>query len=339
MKALLVQADKTVKVEEIPKFVPGPDEILVKVATIGQNPTDWKHASYFSPPGAIIGCDFAGTVAEIGSNVKSLKVGDRVSGMVLGGDNQETGAFAEYVHTDAEMVYRVPDNITFEQAATVPVPAFTAVQVLYRRLGLPEPGSAESGTPILIWSGATSVGQYAIQLAKLSGLKVFTTASKQNHELLKSLGADFIFDYHDADVVDQIKKASGDSIEVALDCVSEDQTLAQTADSLSTAKGGRIDVILAPDWSKIRKEIKVIPSVLYTAFGKALVKFGHPLPAIPEDRVHHVKFQSIISNLLAEGKLKTLPIKLMPGGLDGVQAGFDYMKAGKVRAEKLVYTL
>jgi len=163
-----------------------------------------------------------GTIVKIGSAVPSsasVKEGDRVGTFMRGGQSQTRGAFAEYVTAKYDFILPIPDNTSFEQAATMPIPFFTAVQALFLRLGLPEP-SAETKAGdhwLLVWSGASSVGQYAVQLGKLAGWKVATTASESNHALLKSYGADAVFDYKDKDVVNKIKEATGDKCEHALD--------------------------------------------------------------------------------------------------------------------------
>ena len=115
-----------------------------------------------------------------------------------GGIKPNTGAFAEYVKSAWDVTFHIPDKISPQQAASAPIPLFSACQALYLRLGLPFPDADNSAAKdkwILIWSGSTSVGQYAIQLAKLAGLKVATTASPAKYELVKSLGADVVVDY------------------------------------------------------------------------------------------------------------------------------------------------
>jgi D-arabinose 1-dehydrogenase-like Zn-dependent alcohol dehydrogenase len=112
--------------------------------------------------------------------------------------NKENSAYAEYIKSAWDVTFRVPDNISAQQAASAPIPLLTACQAFYLRMRLPFPdadNSAVRGKWILIWSGSTAVGQYAIQLAKLAGLKIATTASPAKHELVKSLGADFVVDY------------------------------------------------------------------------------------------------------------------------------------------------
>lgn len=101
-----------------------------------------------------------------------------------------------YVPVEWDLSSVLPSNINPQQAASIPIPFATAMQALFLRLKLPQyPETAQDAPWILIWSGATSVGQYAIQLAKLSGLRVATTASPSRWDLLRGLGADVVVDY------------------------------------------------------------------------------------------------------------------------------------------------
>lgn len=205
MRALIVQEDRTVAVTERPVPKIADDQILVKNTALGQNPSDWKHAAMLSPVGAIMGVDSVGTVAEIGSKVPPtarITVGQRRGLFMRGGMEFDNGPFAEYTAMDWDQTFAVPENITDEEAATLPAPLWTAIQCLYLRLGLTEPStSVTAATPaadapwILVWSGMSSVAQFVIQLAKLSGCRVITTASPSRWDYLKTLGAVECLDY------------------------------------------------------------------------------------------------------------------------------------------------
>jgi NADPH:quinone reductase-like Zn-dependent oxidoreductase len=149
--------------------------------------------------------------------------GERVAGCVHGGLNPELdirGAYSEYVVQEASLVFRYPSTISPESAATIPLASITAALGLFHEMNLPLP-PATCGTSILVWAGSTSVGQYAIQLAKASGCFVITTASPARHDYLKELGADICFDYKDPNVVSQIKQAAKETLAYAFDCISE----------------------------------------------------------------------------------------------------------------------
>ena len=144
---------------------------------------------------------------------------------------------------------------TFEEAAQLGIAPFTALQCLHETLGLPSPFEARSGPQrsILIWGGASSVGQYAIQFAKLGGFRVITTASPKNFELVKGLGADEVFDYRDESVVEKIR-ASENALDIAVDTISKDKTPEQVTGAIGD-KGGRVAITLP--YESPRPDVKV----------------------------------------------------------------------------------
>jgi NADPH:quinone reductase-like Zn-dependent oxidoreductase len=142
----------------------------------------------------------------------------------------------------------LPESLSFEEAATLPLASITAALVIFQQLGFPEPGEGKKDVPFLVWGAASSVGMYAVQYAKLAGATVIATASKDNHELIKSLGATHTFDYKDPDIIDQIKKVSGGGVKYGLDTVSEPKTVAQSSKAFTS--DGQIGLILPVDKSK-----------------------------------------------------------------------------------------
>lgn len=191
--AIVVKAPKLAEVAEIsiPKL--RDDYIGIKVHAVALNPTDWKHVDFIAPPGSRIGCDYAGVVESIGSKVsKGFKLGDRVAGFAHGGNTgqPEDGAFGEHIVAKGDIQIQIPENLSFEEAATLGVGVTTVGQGLYQSLKLPLPNHPAT-TPffVLVYGGSTATGSLAIQYAKLSGLKVVTTCSPHNFEYVKSLGA------------------------------------------------------------------------------------------------------------------------------------------------------
>lgn len=147
-----------------------------QVRAIPLNPTDWKHADIWAVRPDQLGCDFSG---EVFTAAGYLKVNDRVSGFVYGASQSKQGAFAEYVKTDASLVWKVSEGTSWEEAAALGgIGPDTAVHALYLQLELTLPWKPLSTPePFLVYGGSTSVGLYAIQLAKLSGYTVIATAS------------------------------------------------------------------------------------------------------------------------------------------------------------------
>jgi NADPH:quinone reductase-like Zn-dependent oxidoreductase len=197
-------------------------------------------------------------------------IGERVAGFVLGSQSslllmflvhsrprteshtpavQANGAFSEYLVARAELeVVPIPDGWSFEEAAQLGVAPITALQCLHETLELPSPFGArstaeQSQRTILIWGGASAVGQYAIQFAKLCGLRVLTTASSKNFDLVRGLGADEVFDYRDEGAVEKIRAATGNALDIAIDTISEGKTPAQVTGAIG-GKGGKVAIIL-----------------------------------------------------------------------------------------------
>jgi len=172
MKAIKIHAPKEATLESSAK-VPSlrPTYILVKVECVALNPTDWKHIDYLANPGSTVGCDFSGTVVEVGSDVKKQwKKGDRIAGFTHGGNasNTEDGCFAEYAVAKGDYGMKIPEGVSFEDAATLGVGITTIGQGLYQSLELPWPDQpTKEKTPVLIYGGSTSTGLFAIQFAKL----------------------------------------------------------------------------------------------------------------------------------------------------------------------------
>lgn len=171
MRALVAHGAKTASVDENVK-IPSlrPDYVLVKTIAVALNPTDWKHIDFVQSP-ATIGCDFAGIVEDVGAEVQARwEKGDRVFGFAHGGNvvQPEDGAFGEFLVAKGATTMRVPDDMSFEEAATFGVGTVTVGQGMYQTLGLPFPDQpVEKAFPILIYGGSSATGALAVQYAKL----------------------------------------------------------------------------------------------------------------------------------------------------------------------------
>ncbi|CAE6507528.1 unnamed protein product [Rhizoctonia solani] len=293
--------------------------------------------------GNIIGCDFAGTIVKLGSDsITRVKIGDTVSGFVHGGIYKDRGAFAQYLKAEADLIWKFPTGVlSFEQASTMNCALWTSIQAFYNRLELAEPSESERNEWILIYGGSSSLGLFSTQLAKLSGYKVVTTVSPKNFDLLKSLGADVVIDYKSSDVVEQIQKATGNTLRFAFDTVCNASTQATCAKSIAPVPAGgnpgKVIVVLPPnkDAQALRSDVVIQHTLIYTALGRAFGNF----PASPHDREHMASWIPKLEELVASGKVKPNPVKLWSGGLASVNDGFQYMRDGKVSAEKIVYNV
>lgn len=171
-KAVVIQGPKEAKLvtdRPIPKLRDG--YILVKTVAVALNPTDWKHIDFMATEGALVGCDYAGTVEEVGKGVtKQWKKGDKICGFAHGSDKVqlENGTFAEHIVVKGDIQMRMPENMSFEDASTLGVGILTVGQGIYQTLKVPLPTEpAKESKPILIYGGSTATGSLAIQFVKL----------------------------------------------------------------------------------------------------------------------------------------------------------------------------
>ncbi|GAB3405740.1 NAD(P)-dependent alcohol dehydrogenase [Flindersiella endophytica] len=187
----------TLELKEVGKPTPAGNEVLVRVHAASVNAYDWHFmrgdpllarlmmGSLSKPKQPIRGRDFAGTVVEAGAGVTRLRPGDEV----YGDSFHANGAFAEYVCVPESMVAPKPANLSFEQAAAVPLAANTAL------MGLRDLAEVRPGQCVLINGASGGVGTFAVQLAKAYGADVTAVCSTRNLDLVKSLGADHLIDY------------------------------------------------------------------------------------------------------------------------------------------------
>ncbi|MRG85914.1 NADP-dependent oxidoreductase [Salinibacillus xinjiangensis] len=168
------------------------DQVLVEVHATSVNPIDWKlREGYlqemlpFEFP-IILGWDVAGTITEVGKNVTEYKAGDRVFSRPA---TTRQGTYAEFVPVDQNLLAMMPENMSYEDGAAIPLTGLTAWQCLVDFSNIKE------GDKVLIHAGAGGVGTFAIQIAKSFGAYVATTASEKNEEFLTHLGADQVIDY------------------------------------------------------------------------------------------------------------------------------------------------
>jgi NADPH:quinone reductase-like Zn-dependent oxidoreductase len=209
--------------------------------------------------GCTVGCDYAGTVVQVGPKVtKDFKVGDRIAGFTHGVNSveKEDGCFAEYAVAKGDVQCKLPDNISDEEASTLGVGVTTVGQALYQSLGLTLPGGEKANEPLLIYGGSTATGSLAIQFAVLSGCKVITTCSPRNFPFVKALGAAEAFDYNDPDVAKKIREYTGDKLTKVFDCISEGASPKISSEAISS-KGGKVTYLLATKHDRTDVENKV----------------------------------------------------------------------------------
>ena len=230
MKAIVYRnygSPDVLRLEEIEKPTAGDDEVLIKVRAAAVNPVDllFRGTSYMvrimtglrKPKETRIGHDVAGQVEAVGRNVTQFKPGDAVFGTCK-------GAFAEYVCASESAVVVKPDNVTFEQAASVPIAALTALQGL-RLGGLGDKGQIQAKHKVLINGASGGVGTFAVQIAKSFGADVTGACSKRNVDMVRSIGAKQVFDYTREDFT-KSGQSYDQRYDLILDCVGNHSLLA-----------------------------------------------------------------------------------------------------------------
>ncbi|KAK4946148.1 hypothetical protein LTR10_014659 [Elasticomyces elasticus] len=319
------------------------DYILVRTVTVALNPTDWTTLDARGDDGTLVGCDYAGIVEEVGKAVKKpFKKGDRVAGFGHGGNdaNPENGAFARYIAVKGDIQMHIPDGVSFEAACTVGVGVATTGYALYHELGLPLPTLGTAGNiseepePILIYGGSTATGTIAIQFAKLSKLKVITTCSPKYFGMVKELGADLVYDYHDTKVGDKIHADTASKLKNVFDTVNVESSAVICADAIGP-NGGMYCNLLGLDCP--RQDVKSSFFLGYGISAESYIFEGDEYEARPQDFAFASGFLELAERLWAEGKFKAHPQRVGPGGLLGAIAGMQQMREGKVSGEKLVY--
>ena len=215
MKAIVQEtygSPDVLELRDVEKPTPNDDQVLVRVRASSVNPADWHHVTgtpYLvrmgsglrRPKQAVPGTDMAGEVEAVGRNVTRFRPGDEVFGM-------RSGAYAEYVAVRADRIVRKPANVTFEEAASVPIAALTALQ------GLRDRGHLRAGHQVLVIGASGGVGTFAVQIAKALGAEVTGVCRTGNVDMVRALGADHVVDYTREDFVH-----SGRKYDVILDNV------------------------------------------------------------------------------------------------------------------------
>jgi len=235
MKAVrLLQYGEQLVFNDVPMPTIARDEILVKIRSTAVNHLDLVQASgtlrQILPIDLpwIPGHEFSGVVEQIGSDVAACAPGDAVFGTTSG-----MGAYAEYLAVKATVIAKKPSNLSFEEAASVPVASQTAWQGIFTH------GHLEKGQTILIHGGAGAVGAYAVQLASHAGATVIATASADGEAYLKSIGASRVINYREA----QFEKVLQEKVDVVFDLVGGDT---QKRSLLVLREGGHLVSAVQP---------------------------------------------------------------------------------------------
>lgn len=295
-------------------------QLVVKIHSTALNPVDFQviesgHPEWDYPHTP--GCDLAGEIVEVGQNVNGFEVGDRVACHT---DLAMNGAFAEKAAVKAEATAKIPEAISYDQAAAILGAGMTAYQTVVQKL------NHDQKQTILIHAGSGGVGGYAIQLAKELGLKVFTTASSENHGWVKELGADLAIDYKSENVTERIlEETNNEGVDLIMNTVSSDEA---TEDLNRLAFSGQLAFVAGkPDLSSV-ESFTLAPSIHEIALGAA-----HSSGT--QKSVKNLSFMAKeLMERIENGELDPMINKVLPR--TGLVEGLKKQKEGHVQGKIIV---
>jgi NADPH:quinone reductase-like Zn-dependent oxidoreductase len=321
MKAVVSRcygSPEVLKVEQAAKPTPADNEVLVKVHAAAVNPLDWHYmrgkpyimrlgAGFGAPKDTRVGVDFAGTVEAVGKDVSHFKPGDEVFG-------GKSGALAQYVvvREDRSIVLK-PANVTFEQAAAVPIAAITALQ------GLRDQGNVKPGQKVLINGASGGVGTFAVQIAKSFGAEVTGVCSTRNVELVQSLGADHVIDYTKEDFTQGTQRYDLILDNVGSHSLSEYRHVLNPSGALVIVGGPSEDPWIGPMAAPLKA------SLLSPFVSQKMVMFLAELN--PQDLQK-------LADLMQAGKMTSVIDRRYP--LDQAPEAIRYLEAGRARGKVIV---
>lgn len=304
--------------EDIEKPVPADNEVLVKIKAAGVNPLDWHYmrgkpyimrlmgSGIGAPSDTSVGVDFAGVVETVGKDVTQFKPGDEV----FGGRN---GAFAEYLTIPEDRAIALkPDNMSFEQVASVPIAAITALQALRDK------GQIKPGQKVLINGASGGVGTFAVQIAKSYGAEVTGVCSARNTEMVLSIGADHVIDYRNENYTE-----NGQQYDLIIDMVGNHSLSANrralTPQGIFVIVGGAKGNWLGP-------LLRPINAMLYSPFVDQ--QFVMLLAQIRQQEL------AVLSELMEAGDLTPVIDRAYP--LSDVPAAIEYSEQGHARGKIII---
>jgi NADPH:quinone reductase-like Zn-dependent oxidoreductase len=303
--------------ETLPLPVLPDDRVLVRVHAAAGNPLDWHgmrgeprimrlSSGFGAPEDPRFGTDFAGVVAAVGASVAGFAVGDRVFGVA-------PGAFAQHAVVNPARMAKIPDGVDFAQAAAVPVAAVTALQALR------DHGRLRPGQRVLVNGASGGVGTFAVQIAKAMGAEVSAVCSTRNVDLVRSLGADRVFDYTREDFT-----ASGERWDLVVDTVSNHGVFALAR---AIADDGALVVVGSND-----DEVFLGPLRRFLA---ALVADPFVAPRL-EGMLAEVRAADLehLAGLMRDGRLRSAIDRTFP--LAEADEAIRYLETGRARGKVVV---
>ncbi|KAJ5142439.1 uncharacterized protein N7515_001226 [Penicillium bovifimosum] len=323
----------------------GPHQMLVKTTSVALNPCDFKMPLRFPTPGLWDGCDYAGTVVALGSEAAAqgrFHLGDQVFGAVQGSNMSDpmSGAYCEFIRTESDLTFHVPKWMDLVNAPSISGTAIATLGVaLFWSLQLP--GTLRTPAPksedVLIYGGSSTIGLLAIQMVKLCGHRVITTCSPRNFDLVKSYGADVVFDYSSPTCAEDIRAATKNTLRYVLDPFAEAKTL-RTCHAAVGRTGGKYCALEQYQESLCSRKTVKHELVMGGAISGRGVELPDPygIPARPEIGIWARQWYLELQDLIDNARIKPCPVQTISGGFEGILEGLDLLRNGKVSGKKLI---
>ncbi|HAY53677.1 MAG TPA: hypothetical protein DCY46_06855 [Lactobacillus sp.] len=311
----------------VPIPTPGPSDVLVAIHAASINPIDFKTRDgavrmllkYQMP--LILGSDFAGEIVQVGSRVTRFKIGDAVYGRPR---KSRIGTFAEYLAVDQADIAQMPQNLSYPEAAALPLVGLTTYQAFHDMLQL------QPNQKILIQAGSGGIGTFAIQLAKLMGAYAATTTSGTNRALVTDLGADQVIDYHQENFTDVLH-----DYDAVYDTLGGDNLL--QAFKIVKPGGAVVSLSGLPDGKFARADgLPLWKQALFSLATRAIRK---------REKQYHVAYRflfmkpsgeqlALITQLVEVGEIRPVIDEIVP--FADFQQAMDHSEAGHARGKIVV---
>ncbi|MGA9528545.1 MAG: NAD(P)-dependent alcohol dehydrogenase [Terriglobales bacterium] len=330
MKAIVYHdygSPDVLRYEEIRMPVPKDNEVLIKVLATSVNPLDWHFmrgepyplrliAGLLKPKNTQLGVDVAGWVEAVGAKVTQFKPGDEVFGTCR-------GAFAEYVCAPESTLIVKPNNVSFEQGASAPIAAFTALQAL-RRGGVNGSGEIQARKAVLINGASGGVGTFAVQIAKCFGADVTGVCSIRNIQLVRSIGADRVIDYGSTDYTKEATQSTK-GYDAIVDCIGNHPLSANRR--VLTLKGVYIPVGARAGRWMMSVMARAITSLALSKFGSQTLVPQFLAKSNKEDL-------TALAELMTSGKIKPVIDKRYK--LSEAPDAIRYLEEGHARGKVII---
>lgn len=266
------------------------------------------------------------------------KKGDTIAALIWGGEVKGQGAYSEYTIADESISFKVPRSISSQAAATIPLACCTSWLALFSKGCLNIDRNSGQQTSVLIWGGSSSVGLYAIQIARQHNFNVVTVCSPKHYEKVKSLGANHIFDYKSDDVVHRIKDTAP-HLQYIFDTIGDKSSSTTASHALGEAGGTLCTVRPGKAHTEgVSSRAKVTDVLVWTAFLKDHQYKEFKWPASDDDHELSAELFKNLPQWLEDGTIEPNETKVLHG-LEKVPEGFQEYREGRISGYKIVYAI